>query len=121
MAIRKILVVDDVSTDLVNLQSILMDAGYQVVTAVSGREAIEKARTDKPDLVFLDIIMDGMDGFQACRKLSTEEDTKHIPVVIVSGNNQKVDKLWARKQGARGYVTKPYSPADITSEIAKFM
>ena len=121
MTIRKILVVDDVSTDRVNLESVLLEAGYQVVSATSGREALHKARAEKPDLVFLDIVMEGMDGFQACRKLSSHDDTKHIPVVIVSSNGQKVDKLWARKQGARGYVTKPYSSTDITEQIAKFI
>ena len=121
MAIRKILVVDDMSTDLYNLQSILSEAGYQVVTALSGREALKKAESDRPDLVFLDIVMDDMDGFQACRKLTSQEATRHIPVVIVSSNSQRVDKLWAQKQGARGYVTKPYSVKDITEQIAKFM
>ncbi|MCP5150951.1 MAG: response regulator [Ectothiorhodospiraceae bacterium] len=121
MAIRKILVVDDASTDLLHLQRLLSDAGYQVVTAGSGREALRRAAADKPDLVFLDIVMDDMDGFQACRKLTSDQATKHIPVVIVSGNSQRVDRLWAQKQGARGYVTKPYSPQDITDQIAKFM
>jgi twitching motility two-component system response regulator PilH len=120
MAIRKVLVVDDVSTDLRHLQSIISGAGYQVVTAASGREALQKVQTDKPDLIFLDIVMEDMDGYQACRKLCTGADTKHIPVVMVSGNTQRIDKLWAQKQGARGYVTKPYSVDDITKQIAKF-
>lgn len=120
MAIRKVLVVDDVSTDLRHLQSIISSAGYQVVTAASGREALQKVQTDKPDLIFLDIVMEDMDGYQACRKLCTDAGTKHIPVVMVSGNAQRVDKLWAQKQGARGYVTKPYSVDDITKQIAKF-
>lgn len=120
MAIRKILVVDDVGTDLFNLQQILANAGYQVLTAASGREGLQLAQTDLPDLVFLDIVMDDMDGFQACRKLNTDKATRHIPVVMVSGNTQRVDKLWAQKQGARGYVTKPYSVDDITDQIAKF-
>ena len=120
MAVRKILIVDDVPTDLLHLQGILADAGYQVVTAVSGAEALRKARSDDPDLVFLDIVMEDMDGFQACRKLTTDEGTRHIPVVMVSGNRQKVDKLWAQKQGARGYITKPYTADDISAQILKF-
>ena len=64
--------------------------------------------------------MDDMDGYQACRKLTSGEKTKHIPVVMVSANKQKVDRLWAQKQGARAYVTKPYTSDDITSQIQKF-
>ena len=64
--------------------------------------------------------MDDMDGYQACRKLTTGDFTKHIPVVIVSANKQKVDRLWAQKQGARAYVTKPYTAEEITAQIQKF-
>jgi len=120
MAISKILVVDDVATDRMHLQEILLDAGYQVITASSGKEALKVAGTDMPDLIFLDIVMDDMDGYQACRKLTSGEKTKHIPVVMVSTNRQKVDKLWAQRQGARAYVTKPYTTEDITSQIQKF-
>ncbi|MDX1433668.1 MAG: response regulator [Gammaproteobacteria bacterium] len=120
MPISKILVVDDVITDRMHLQEILVDAGYQVLTAASGREALQKASAENPDLIFLDVVMDDMDGYQACRKLTTNEKTKHIPVIIVSANKQKVDKVWAQKQGARAYVTKPYTSEDIASQILKF-
>jgi twitching motility two-component system response regulator PilH len=120
MPVSKILVVDDVTTDRMHLQEILLDAGYQVITAASGQEALVLASSDNPDLIFLDIVMDDMDGYQACRKLTTNEKTKHIPVVMVSANRQKVDKIWAQKQGARAYVTKPYTSDDITSQIHKF-
>ena len=120
MPISKILVVDDVVTDRLHLQEILADQGYQVLTASSGREALQIANSENPDLIFLDVVMDDMDGYQACRKLTTNERTKHIPVVIVSANKQKVDKVWAQKQGARAYVTKPYTSEDIASQILKF-
>jgi twitching motility two-component system response regulator PilH len=120
MAINKILVVDDVATDRMYLREILTDAGYQVITAASGKEALDLASRDKPDLIFLDIVMDDMDGYQACRKLTRGEATKHIPVVMVSANKQKVDKLWAQRQGARAYVTKPFTNDDITNQIQKF-
>ena len=119
MAISKILVVDDTNTDRLNLQSILQQAGYNVVTATSGREALEKAASERPDLIFLDIIMDDMDGFQTCRKLSTDDSSKHIPVVMVSSKDQKVDMLWARRQGACAYIVKPYTPDQITDQILK--
>lgn len=120
MAINKILVVDDVATDRMHLREILTDAGYAVITAASGMEALSLANSDKPDLIFLDIVMDDMDGYQACRKLTRAEATKHIPVIMVSANKQKVDKLWAQRQGARAYVTKPYTIDDITNQILKF-
>jgi len=119
MAISKILVVDDASTDRLNLQSILQQAGYSVVTATNGREALEKAASERPDLIFLDIIMDDMDGFQTCRKLSANDASKHIPVVMVSSKDQKVDMMWARRQGARAYITKPYTADQITDQILK--
>ena len=119
MAISKILVVDDTNTDRLNLQSILQQAGYNVVTATSGREALEKASSERPDLIFLDIIMEDMDGFQTCRKLSSDDASKHIPVVMVSSKDQKVDMMWARRQGARAYITKPYTADQITDQILK--
>jgi twitching motility two-component system response regulator PilH len=119
MAISKILVVDDTSTDRLNLQNILQQAGYQVVTASSGKEAVEKVASERPDLIFLDIIMEDMDGFQTCRKLSNEESSKHIPVIMVSSKDQKVDILWARRQGARAYIVKPYTADEITDQVQK--
>lgn len=121
MAINKVLVVDDVLTDRTNLQNILLDAGYVVLTAASGKEALDLAAADSPDLIFLDIVMDEMDGFAACRQLTTGPVTKHIPVVMVSANSQKVGRLWAQRQGARAYVTKPYTADDIASQIKKFV
>ncbi|MFC1664561.1 PleD family two-component system response regulator [Pseudomonadota bacterium] len=119
MPISKILVVDDAATDRMNLQKILSDAGYQVVAAASGVEALEKASSEKPDLIFLDIVMESMDGYQACRKLSKGEVTKNIPIIMVSSKNQEVDKLWAQKQGAVAYICKPYTADDITDQIQK--
>ena len=119
MAISKILVVDDTSTDRMNLEDILRKAGYSVVTATSGRDALAKTASERPDLIFLDIIMDDMDGFQTCRKLSADESSRDIPVVMVSSKDQKVDMMWARKQGARAYIVKPYTPDQITDQIQK--
>ncbi len=118
--INKILVVDDMLTDRIYLRNILLEAGFEVLTACSGREALETARLQQPDLVFLDIVMDDMDGYQACRKLTTAEETRHIPVIMVSANTQRVDRVWAQRQGARAYVGKPYTADDITAQIRKF-
>jgi PleD family two-component response regulator len=80
---------------------------------------VEKVASERPDLIFLDIIMEDMDGFQTCRKLSNEESSKHIPVIMVSSKDQKVDILWARRQGARAYIVKPYTADEITDQVQK--
>ena len=90
----KALVVDDSATDLINMKSILTDAGCIVITASDGAEAITKAKTEKPSIIFLDVIMPGIDGYDACRALSEDPETKAIPVVFVTSKGQKVDKAW---------------------------
>ncbi len=117
MAIRKILAVDDSPTDLANIKTIVTDAGFTVVTATNGREAVEKAKQEKPDLIFLDIIMPDMDGYAACRLLNNENDTKGIPVVFVTSKNQKADRLWAQMQGGKGFITKPYNADAIIDQL----
>ena len=119
--INKILVVDDSEPERVNLQSIVSDAGYQVLTARSGEEAVQKAKSDRPALIFLDIIMDEMDGYATCRSITKGEDTKDIPVVMVSSKGQKADKMWAAHQGARGYVTKPYTQDQILEQLRRYL
>jgi len=116
----KVLVVDDAEADRVALEQILRDAGYQVISAASGAEALEKAASDKPDIVLLDVVMDEMDGFKTCRKLSSDPQTSTIPVIMVSGNAQKVDKLWAEQQGAKAYITKPYTADQIVDQVRAF-
>jgi twitching motility two-component system response regulator PilH len=117
MTIKKVLVVDDSPTDLANIKSIVADTGCMVVTASNGKEAVEKARSEKPDLIFLDIVMPDQDGFSTCRTLTRGDSTKDIPVVFVSSKDQKADRLWAQMQGARGYIIKPYVANDIIDHI----
>ncbi len=120
MAINKILVVDDSSVDLLNLKNIVSDAGYQVITASSGKEAIEKAAIEMPDLIFMDVVMQQMDGYQACREITHNEKTKDIPIVFVTSKGQKADRMWAEMQGGKSLVQKPYTPTQIVDEIKKF-
>ena len=117
MAIRKVLVVDDSTTDLKNLEQIVSAAGYQVITAVSGKEAVAKAKSDRPDAVLLDVIMSDMNGFQACRTITNDPETKAIPVILVSSKGEKTDKVWGAEQGAKGYVTKPFTKDQILNEL----
>jgi twitching motility two-component system response regulator PilH len=120
MSIEKILVVDDSNVDLMNIKHIVSDAGYTAITANSGREAIEKAQNEKPDLIFMDVVMQQMDGYQACREISHHDDTKNIPIIFVTSKGQKADRLWAEMQGGKALIQKPYTPQQIIEKIDQF-
>jgi len=120
MAVSKVLIVDDSMTERTNLEDIVRNAGCQVVSASSGREALGMARDQHPDLIFMDLVMDEMDGYQACRSLTEDSATSGIPVVVVSGKKQKADRMWAMEQGARDYVTKPYTPEQIQEQLQRY-
>lgn len=115
----KMLVVDDSPADQTHLKNILMTAGHVVVTAESGRRGLELARSERPDVVFMDIVMANMDGFDATRGLQEDPDTRTIPVIIVSSKNQKADKMWAKMQGARGYLVKPVKTEGVLGELQR--
>ena len=119
MAVKKVLVVDDSTTDLKNLEQICSGAGYAVLTASSGAEAVEKVKREQPDAVLLDVIMNDMNGFQVCRAITSDSMTQHIPVVLVSGKNEKTDRIWGEQQGAKAYITKPYTPDEILDQLAQ--
>ncbi len=120
MISQKILIVDDSSTDRLNLKNVVTKANYSVVTASSGVEAVAKAKSERPILIFMDIVMDQMDGYGACRLIHEDPDTENIPIVFVSTKNQKVDQLWAKKQGGKALVSKPYTEQDILEQIQVF-
>ena len=120
MSINTVLVVDDSTTELKNLTEIVTDAGFRAVIANTGRDAITKARGERPDLIFMDIIMPDMDGYEACRELTSDATTQGIPVVFVSSKHQKADKTWAQMQGGKGFVSKPYSADQIIDQIQAF-
>src|SRR6266566_5739924 len=117
MLIRKVLVVDDSATDLKKLEQIVAGAGYIVITATSGKEALERVRNDHPDAVLLDIIMNDMNGFQVCRAINADAATRNIPVVLVSSKKEKTDQVWGVEQGARAYVTKPFTSDQILDQL----
>jgi len=118
MPIKNILVVDDSPTDRQYLSDILSKSGYKVTTADSAEDALAKVKQSPPDLVLMDVVMPGQNGYQATRSLTKDEATKHIPVIIVTTKGQETDKLWGMRQGARDYIVKPVSQADLLAKIS---
>ena len=114
----KILIVDDAQVDRANLERILAGAGHRVIAAESGEQGVARAKSDKPDVILMDVNMPDLDGFAATRQLKGDPATKDIPVVFVTGKNQKADVAWGRMLGARGYVGKPYSAEEILAQLA---
>ena len=117
MPIKNILVVDDSPTDRQYLSDILTKSGYKVTTANSAEEALAKVKASAPDLVLMDVVMPGQNGYQATRQLTKDEATKHIPVIICTTKGQETDKLWGMRQGARDYIVKPVSQSDLLAKI----
>ena len=118
MTIKKILICDDSPTDLAHLKNTLQGTGCVLLTATSGEEAIRRAKLEQPDVILLDIVMPGMDGFATCRTLRDHPDTKHIPVLFVSTKHQKADRVWAQMQGAQDIIGKPYEGHEIVERLA---
>ncbi|OYU32337.1 MAG: two-component system response regulator [Comamonadaceae bacterium PBBC2] len=117
MPIRSILCVDDAPAHLALLETTLTGAGYIVATAQNGKQAVEAASRLKPDLIFMDVNMPEMDGFQATRTLSGSAETKMIPVVLVTAKDQKADRVWGQMLGVKGFITKPYPPQSLLDMV----
>lgn len=116
----KVLIVDDSGTELTQMRNLAESAGWNAVTASNGSEAVSKAQAEKPNLILLDIIMPGMDGFETCRQLQADPATRDIPVVFVSSKNQKADQMWAKMQGGKTLIGKPYEPAQILDALKAY-
>jgi twitching motility two-component system response regulator PilH len=115
--VTRILIVDDSPTEVHVLKSMLEKSGYQVVTALSGEEGIKAAQAHKPELILMDVVMPGINGFQATRELSTSPETAHIPVIIVTTKDQQTDKVWASRQGAKDYIVKPVKENELLNSV----
>ena len=117
MAKGKILVVDDEIYIVHILDFSLGMEGYEVVTALDGEQALEKARTEHPDLIVLDIMMPKLDGYETCKMLKAEAETRNIPVILLSAKGRNVDQKVGFEVGADDYITKPFSPRKLVERI----
>ena len=113
----KILVVDDSPTEIHLIKAMLESYGHEVLEAGNGEQGVMIATRDLPDLVLMDIVMPGLNGFQATRQISRNNRTKHIPVVIVTTKDQETERVWGKRQGARGYLLKPLQASVLLDTI----
>lgn len=112
-----ILVVEDSPSELELISHFLNESGYKVIKATGGTEALKKLELEKPDAIITDVVMPGMSGFELCRSLKKNPETQKVPIVICSSKNQEIDRLWAMRQGADAYVTKPYTREELLRAI----
>ncbi|MDX5446158.1 MAG: response regulator [Zoogloeaceae bacterium] len=117
MPIKKILVVDDSPTERFALTEVLTANGYTVVTAENGEEAIVKSKAEMPDLILMDVVMPGMNGYQATRTISRDEATRAIPIIICTTKGQETDRIWGMRQGAHDYLVKPVDHTELLTRI----
>jgi twitching motility two-component system response regulator PilH len=117
MPIKNILVVDDSPTDRQYLTDILTKNGFKVTTAENAEDGLSKVKQVNPDLVLMDVVMPGQNGYQATRTLSKDDATKHIPVIMCTSKGQETDKVWGMRQGARDYIVKPAQQDDLLAKI----
>ena len=118
MNIKKVLIIDDSPTERHVLAEILTKGGYEIITAQNGEEGIEKARAEHPDLILMDVVMPGLNGYQATRTLTRDDATRHIPIIVCTTKGQETDKIWGLRQGAHDYMTKPINGDELLMKIA---
>jgi twitching motility two-component system response regulator PilH len=118
MPVRRILIVDDSPTERHVLNEMLVAAGYDVIASDSGDDAIRVAKRERPDAILMDIVMPGLNGFQATRAISRDPDTAAIPVIICTSKSQETDRIWGLRQGARGFIVKPIQRDELLAQIA---
>jgi twitching motility two-component system response regulator PilH len=113
----RILIVDDSPSQLMGMKRIVEKLGHEAVTAEDGAAGVEAAKAHMPDLILMDVVMPNLNGFQATRAISKEATTAQIPVVLVTTKDQETDKVWGMRQGAKAYITKPFTENQLVEEI----
>jgi twitching motility two-component system response regulator PilH len=120
MTIKRILLVDDSKTELHHLSDILGKRGYSVRTAENAEEAMRRLSEEKPDLILMDVVMPGQNGFQLTRAITRDPLFSDVPVIMCTSKNQETDKVWGMRQGARDYVVKPVVADELIAKIKAF-
>jgi twitching motility two-component system response regulator PilH len=120
MTITNILLVDDSKTELHYLSDLLAKRGYKVRTAENGEEAMRRLEEGKPDLILMDVVMPGQNGFQLTRAITRDPRFVDVPVIMCTSKNQETDKVWGMRQGARDYVVKPVNADELIGKIRAF-
>lgn len=113
----RILIVDDSPTEMYKLATMLEKNGHQVYKAENGADGVALAKQEQPDAVLMDIVMPGLNGFQATRQLTKSAETQHIPVIIVTTKDQETDRVWGKRQGAKDYLTKPIDETTLIATL----
>ena len=117
----RILIVDDSPTEMFRFREILSKHGYEVLEATNGADGVTLAQAELPDLVLMDVVMPGVNGFQATRQIARGAVTKHIPILIVSTKDQDTDRVWGKRQGACDYLTKPIDETQLINVIKQYL
>ena len=115
----KILIVDDSPSQLLGIQRIVEKLGHESITAEDGAAGVEVAKRELPDMVLMDVVMPNLNGFQATRTLNKDAGTTHIPVILVTTKDQDTDRMWGLRQGAKAYLTKPFSEDELAEVIER--
>lgn len=116
-----VLIIDDSPTELHLFQGMLEKSGFETLVADSGEDGIRQASASRPDCILMDVIMPGMNGFQATRKLTQDPRTSDIPVIMITTKDQETDKIWGMRQGAVEYIVKPVGQKDLVAKINSVM
>jgi twitching motility two-component system response regulator PilH len=117
MAISKILIVDDSKTELMFLTDLLQKNGFVVRTAENADEAFKRLADQKPDLILMDVVMPGQNGFQLTRAINRTPEYADVPIIICTSKSLETDRVWGMRQGARDYITKPVNAAELFAKI----
>lgn len=117
MPISKVLVVDDSKTELMFMTDLLQKNGFNVRTAENADDAFRRLEEDCPDLILMDVVMPGQNGFQLTRSITRDPKYAGVPIIMCTSKNQETDRVWGMRQGARDYVTKPIDPRELLAKI----
>ena len=117
----RILIVDDSPSQLMGIRRIVEKLGHEAITAEDGAQGVEVCKRELPDLVLMDVVMPNLNGFQATRSISRDPATKDIPIVLVTTKDQDTDRVWGMRQGAKAYITKPFSEGDLADVIQQWL